>query len=74
MMVYVLLALVVVLAIVCGAQYAVIKCLKAEYKAEVSTLKYAKAASERKALYMAGKNDELSKRLSRMNAVKEGLF
>lgn len=61
-MLYVLLSLVVALALVSGAEYAMIKVYNAEYRAEIAKLR--------------GKNSELENKvceLSRINSIKEGI-
>ena len=61
-MLYVLLILVVVLALVSGAEYAMLKLNNAEYRAEIAKLNC--------------KNKELERKLadmSRLNNVREGL-
>ena len=65
-MIYILLALVVALALVSGFELAIIKCLGADYRAEVSVLKYEKLVLERKVA-------DLKQRLNKMGNVKEGL-
>lgn len=61
-MLNVLLILVVVLALVSGAEYAMIKLNNAEYRAELARLNCKNAELERKV-----------KDMSRLNNVKEGL-
>ena len=61
-MLYVLLTLVVVLALVCGALVMAIKLNNAEYRVELARLNFKNAELERKI-----------KDMSRLNNVKEGL-
>lgn len=61
-MLYVLLTLVVVLALIAGAEYAMLMLNNAEYRAEIAKLRCKNAELERKV-----------KDLSRLNSVKEGL-
>ena len=61
-MLYVLLTLVVVLALVSGAEFAMLKLNNAEYRAEMARLTYKNKELERKIADM-----------SRVNNVKEGL-
>ena len=61
-MLYVLLALVVFLAIVCGVEFAMLKCANAEHKAKVYALKYAHLVTVRKL-----------ESYKRLDNVKEGL-
>lgn len=61
-LVYVLLVLVVALAIICGAEYAMLKLNNAEYRAEMARLNY--------------KNKELERKIedmNRLNGIKGGL-
>ena len=61
-MLYILLILVVVLALVSGAEYAMLKLNNAEYRAEIARLTFKNKELERKVLDM-----------SRLNGVREGL-
>ena len=61
-MLYVLLTLAVVLSLVCGALFMVIKLNNAEYRAELARLTCKNAELERKI-----------KEMSRLNSVREGL-
>lgn len=61
-MLYVLLILVVVLAMVSGAEYAMLRVAKADHKAEVATLKHAN-------LVLARKVESFNK----LNDIKEGI-
>lgn len=61
-MVYVLLVLVVVLALVCGAEFMMLKLNNAEYRAELARLNCKNAELERKV-----------KDMSRLDGVKGGL-
>ena len=60
-MLYVLLVLVVVLALISGAEYAMLRFMRATHKAEVMALKHLNVSLERKA-----------DRLSKIINVKEG--
>ena len=72
-MLYVLLILVVVLALVCGVQFAFIKCMRADYKAEVASLKYDRVMLERKLMALLKENNEQAQRLTKLGSIKEGL-
>ena len=72
-MLYVLLILVVVLALVSGAEYAILRVVKAERKAEVAELKEANRTLAEKCKYLCNKNKELSAQVERMAAIKEGI-
>ena len=61
-MLYVLLILVLALAVLVGAEYAMLRVAKAEHKAEVAKLKYANTILERKL-----------ENHNKLNGVKEGL-
>ena len=61
-MLYVLIGLVVVLAMVSGAEYAMLRVAKAEHKAEVAKLKYAN-------IILARKLENHNK----LNGIKEGI-
>ena len=61
-MLYVLLVLVVVLALVSGAEYMMLKLNNAEYRAEIAKLTCKNAEQERKI-----------KEMNRLNSVREGL-
>lgn len=61
-MLYVLLILVVVLALISGAEYAMLKLNNAEYRAELARLTCKNAELERKV-----------KDMNRLNSVREGL-
>lgn len=61
-MLYVLLILVVVLALISGAEYAMLRVAKAEHKAELSQLKYANIVLARKL-----------ENLNKLNGIKEGI-
>ena len=65
-MIYILLILVIALALVSGFEFAFIKYISADYRAEISALKYEKLVAERKAA-------ELKQRLEKMGNIKEGL-
>ena len=72
-MLYVLLFLVVALALVCGAEYAMLRVEKAERKAEVIELREANRVYNEKCGYLLNKNKELSAQIERMAAIKEGI-
>ena len=61
-MLYILVILVVVLAAVCGAEYAMLRVAKADHRAEVASLKHANLVLARK----------LAK-LNKFNDIKEGI-
>ena len=61
-MLYVLLILVVVLAMVAGAEYAMLRVAKAEHRAEVAKLRYANIVLVRKL-----------ENHNKLNSVKEGI-
>ena len=61
-MLYVLLTLVVALALIAGAEYAMLMLNNAEYRAEIAKLRCKNAELERKV-----------KDLNRINSVREGL-
>lgn len=61
-MLYVLLILVVVLAVVAGAEYAMLRVVSAEHKAEVAKLRYANIVLARKI-----------ERHDKLNGIKEGI-
>lgn len=72
-MLYILLTLVVALAVVCGAEYATLRVVKAEHEAEVAKHKEANRILGDKLEYLANENRELCNRMEKMNRIKEGL-
>lgn len=71
-MMYVLIGLVVVLALVSGAEYAMLRVARAERKAEVAELKAANKNLAEKYQVACEKNKELCARMVRMENIKEG--
>ena len=72
-MLYVLIGLVVVLAMVSGAEYAMLRVARAERKAEAAVLKEANRILTDKNCYLLEKNKELKAQIERMAAIKEGI-
>ena len=72
-MLYVLIGLVVVLALICGAEYATLRVARAERKVEVIELKEANRTLADKCNYLCNKNKELSAQVERKAAIKEGI-
>jgi hypothetical protein len=72
-MLYVLIGLVVVLALVSGFEYATIRMVKAERRAELAELKNGNLILADKCRMLAKKNDELSERLAFMENMGEAL-
>ena len=72
-MLYVLLILVVVLALVSGAEYAMLRVAKAERRAEVAELKNANHTLGDKCKALCKDNAKLAERIARMESVEEGL-
>lgn len=72
-MLYVLLILVVVLAVIGGAEYAMLRVARAERKAEVATLREANHVLTDKCDFLYHKNKELTSQIERMAAIKEGI-
>ena len=72
-MLYVLLILVVVLALVSGAEYAVLRVVMAERKAEAVELKEANRTLADKCKHLCDKTKELSAQIERMASIKEGI-
>lgn len=72
-MLYILLVLVVVLALVSGFEYAELRVVRAERKAEVADLKEANHILADKCDYLLNRNKELSSRMEKLNSIKEGL-
>lgn len=72
-MLYVLIGLVVVLAMVSGAEYAMLRVARAERKAEVATLREANHVLTDKCDFLYNKSKELTAQIERMAAIKEGI-
>ena len=72
-MMYVLIGLVVVLALVSGAEYAMLRVARAERKAEVAELKYANDVLKRKLVAVVKENKEMADRIDKRNSLKEGM-
>ena len=72
-MLYVLLILVVALAMVAGAEYAMMRVAMAERRAEVAELREANRNLAEKNNHLINKNKELSARLGKMTEIKEVL-
>ena len=72
-MLYVLIGLVVVLALICGAEYATLRVVRAERRAEVAELKEANHILTDKCGYLHRENRELAGRLASLDSIKEGL-
>ena len=72
-MLYVLLILVVALALVSGAEYAMLRVVKAESRAEVAELKNANHTLADKCKALNKENGKLTERLARMENIKEGI-
>ena len=72
-MLYVLLSLVVVLALVSGFEYATIRVVKAERRAEVAELKQANFTIADKCRMLTKKNEELAERLAFMENMGEAI-
>ena len=72
-MLYVLLILVVVLALVSGAEYAMLRVARAERRADVAELKSANLSITEKCKELTKMNKELSAQIERMAAIKEGI-
>ena len=71
-MMYVLIGLVVVLAIISGAEYAMLRVAKAERRAEVAELKTANRQLTDKCNALCNRNKELADRMVRLESIKEG--
>ena len=71
-MMYVLIGLVVVLALVSGAEYAMLRVANAERRAEVAELKRANREYKEKCEMLCEKNKELCARMVRLESIKEG--
>ena len=72
-MVYFLLVLVVVLALVSGAEYAMLRVVRAERRAEVAELKNANHTLADKCKALSRENGKLTERIARMENIKEGI-
>ncbi len=72
-MLYVLLILVVALALVSGAEYAMLRVAKAEHKVEVAKLKEENRNFADRFTYLLNRNKELSSRLEKLSSIEEGL-
>ena len=70
-MLYVLLSLVVTLALVSGFEYATIRVVKAERRAELAELKSGNLILAEKCRVLTKKNDELAERLAFMENMGE---
>lgn len=68
-MLYVLIGLVVVLAIISGAEYAMLRVAKAERRAEVAELKTANKHLTEKYQVVCDKNKELASRMVRLESI-----
>lgn len=71
-MMYVLIGLVVALALISGAEYAMLRVTKAERRAEVAELKAANKNLAEKYQVACEKNKELCARMVRLESIKEG--
>ena len=72
-MLYVLLILVVALALVSGAEYAMLRVVMAERRAEVAELKNANQNIADKCKVLCKENAKLTDRIARMESIKEGI-
>ena len=72
-MLYVLLSLVVALALVSGFEYATLRVVRAERKAEAAELKEANRILTDKNCFLVNKNKELTEHIERMACIKEGI-
>lgn len=72
-MLFVMLFLVVALAGVCGAEYAMLKVAKAEHKLALAELKSTNHALTEKCKALYAENAELCKQMTRLDGIKEGL-
>lgn len=70
-MLYVLIGLVVVLALISGAEYAMLRVARAERRAEVAELKTANKNLAEKNKVLCDKNKELAERMVRLENIKE---
>lgn len=71
-MMYVLIGLVVVLALISGAEYAMLRVAKAERRAEVAELKTENRKLKDKCDSLCNRNKELAERMVRLESIKEG--
>ena len=71
-MMYVLIGLVVGLALVSGAEYAMLRVARAERKAEVAELKRYNRDLKDKYEIVCEKNKEICTRMVRLESIKEG--
>jgi F0F1-type ATP synthase membrane subunit b/b' len=71
-MMYVLIGLVVVLALISGAEYAMLRVAKAERRAEVAELKTENRKLKDKCDALCNRNKELAERMVRLESIKEG--
>lgn len=72
-MMYVLIGLVVVLALISGFEYATLRVVRAERKAEVAELKNANYNIANKCRALSEENAVLTERLARMDNIKGGI-
>lgn len=72
-MLYVLLILVVVLAVISGAEYAMLRVVRAERRAAVAELENANYKATKKLGALIDENAKLTEHLARMESIKEGL-
>ena len=71
-MFYVLIGLVVVLALISGAEYAMLRVARAEHRAEVAELKRGNIALADRNRDLCEKNKHLAERMVRLENIKEG--
>ncbi len=72
-MLYVLLILVVAMAVISGAEYAMLRVVKAERRAEVAELKNDNHNLTEKCRALCKENAKLTEHLARMENIKEGI-
>jgi hypothetical protein len=72
-MLYVLLILVVVLAGISGAEYAMLRVARAERRAAVAELESANYKATQKLGALVKENAKLTEQLARVNNIKEGI-
>ena len=72
-MMYVMLILVVALALISGAEFALVKCLRAEAKASTAELRYENHMLKEKVKVLFDKNNELNKQMVKLSNIKEGV-
>lgn len=70
-MMYVLVGLAVGMALVCGAEYAMLRVARAERRAEVAELKRENRNLKDKCDALVEKNKELAARMVRLESIKE---